>query len=146
MNTHGHESRRRSQGGFTLAEVLAALLFMAIVIPVAVEGVRVAGRAGAVGERKTIAIRIAEQMLNESIVTGQFSESGRGGTVQDGPFEFQWTLTSEGWTVDSLLLVTVEVMFPVQGQDYSVKLSTLVEDPTISTGSSSTTTTGGSGQ
>ena len=33
------------QGGFTLAEVLAALLFMAIVIPTAVHGLRVASLA-----------------------------------------------------------------------------------------------------
>jgi len=132
--------RRRSQAGFTLAEVLAALLFMAIVIPVAVEGVRVAARAGAVGERKTVAIRIAEQMLNEALVTGQFNESGRGGTVQDGPFEFEWTLSSEGWEVEALLLVTVEVKFPVQGQEYSVKLSTIAEDPAL------TVTPGGTSQ
>ena len=33
------------RAGFTLAEVLAALAFMAIVIPVAVQGLRIASRA-----------------------------------------------------------------------------------------------------
>ena len=35
-------SQRRAEAGFTLAEVLAALAFMAIVIPVAVDGLRIA--------------------------------------------------------------------------------------------------------
>ena len=42
---------------FTLAEVLAALMFMAIVIPVAVQGLRVSSRAGALAERKREAVR-----------------------------------------------------------------------------------------
>ena len=35
-----------ARAAFTLAEVLAALLFMAIVIPVAVEGLHIASLAG----------------------------------------------------------------------------------------------------
>jgi type II secretory pathway pseudopilin PulG len=133
--------RHTARGGFTLAEVLAALLFMAIVIPTAIQGVRIAARAGAVGERKTTAIRIAEQVLNDAIVTGQFNESGRAGTVKDGPFEFRWTLNSEGWTVDNLRYVSVEVAFTVQGADYTVTLGTLADDSTLTSTSSSTTTT-----
>ena len=45
------------QAGFTLAEVLAALVFMAIVIPAAVHGLRLAGMAGEVAQRKTVAVR-----------------------------------------------------------------------------------------
>src|SRR5215207_7041870 len=61
---------RQSSGAFTLAEVLAALAFMAIVIPVAVNGLRVANLAGQVGERKAVAARVAERVLNEWTVTG----------------------------------------------------------------------------
>ena len=43
-NTTSAVSRR--QAAFTLVEVLAALTFMAIVVPVAIQGVRVANRAG----------------------------------------------------------------------------------------------------
>src|SRR5437899_934923 len=58
---------------FTLAEVLAALLFMAIVIPVALEGMHVASRAGSVAVRKREAARVAERLLNESIITTNWS-------------------------------------------------------------------------
>src|SRR5215469_14289664 len=54
---------------FTLAEVLAAMLFLAIVIPAALEALHVAGLAGEVAARKGAAARLADRLLNESIVT-----------------------------------------------------------------------------
>jgi type II secretion system protein I len=119
---------KRTQAGFTLAEVLAALMFMAIVIPVAMQGLRIASRAGSVAERKAIAARLAESKLNELIVTRQWSSSAQKGTIQDGYQSYSWTLESEPWVEDGAMrLVTVQVTVPVQGQDYDVKVSTLVD-------------------
>ena len=57
--THCRAARdKRRHAGFTLVEVLAALLFMAIVIPVAVEGLRIASLAGQVAQRKSVAARV----------------------------------------------------------------------------------------
>jgi prepilin-type N-terminal cleavage/methylation domain-containing protein len=83
---------RNSQSGFTLAEVLAALLFMAIVVPVAIEGLHIAGLAGAVAERKGEAARIAQRVLTENLVTTNWSQSVQSGTTLDGQREFRWTL------------------------------------------------------
>ena len=114
--------------GFTLAEVLAALLFMAIVIPVAVQGLHVASRAGSVAERKAIGARRAETKLNELIVTGQWQSSAQKGTVQDGWQSYTWQLQTEPWVEDATMrLVTVQVSVPVQGRDYEVAVSTLVD-------------------
>jgi type II secretory pathway component PulJ len=44
-------ARRPCLSGFTLAEVLAAMLFLAIVIPVAVETLHVSSLAGEVAAR-----------------------------------------------------------------------------------------------
>src|ERR1051325_2433688 len=77
----GEKTRARNARGFTLAEVLAALAFMAIVIPVAVQGLRVASLAGQVGQRKAVAGRIAERVLNELSVTGQLQGSGTSGVA-----------------------------------------------------------------
>ena len=118
----------RARAGFTLAEVLAALLFMAIVIPVAVQGLRVASRAGTVAERKAVAARLADSKLNELIVTGQWQSSAQKGTIQEGWQSYSWSLQSEPWSEDGTMrLVTVQVSVPVQGQDYDVQVSTLVD-------------------
>ena len=118
---------RRCVEGFTLAEVLAALMFMAIVIPVAMQGLSIASRAGAVAERKREASRVAERLLNETLVTTNGSQSAQSGVVREMDREYQWRLRNDRWTESTMQLLTVEVTFPVQGKDYAVQLSTLVE-------------------
>jgi prepilin-type N-terminal cleavage/methylation domain-containing protein len=118
--------RSSSLRGFTLVEVLAALVFMAVLIPVTVRAVRVASQAGQVGERKAVAARIAERVLNESLLTGvlQNSASGR---IEERRRTYDWTLRSEPWREDTMNLVTVRVAYEVQGKEYDVTLSTLFE-------------------
>jgi len=118
---------RRCAKGFTLAEVLAALMFMAIVIPVAMQGLNIASRAGAVAERKREAARVAERLLNETVATTNSIQSAQSGVVKELDREYQWKLRTDRWTESTMQLLTVEVTYPVQGKDYSVQLSTLVE-------------------
>lgn len=89
-------SQTRAQG-FTLAEVLAAMLFMAIVIPVAVQGLQIASRAGEVAQRKAQAARIAERVLNESLVSTNIGLAGWQGSVLEGTREFRYNLVVEPW-------------------------------------------------
>jgi type II secretory pathway pseudopilin PulG len=116
----------RTRAGFTLAEVLAAMVFMAIVIPVAIQGLRVASLAGEVGHRKSMALRVAERLLNESVVTCQWSQAIRNGVEQEGPIQFRWTVRNELWPQDAMRELSAEVTFAAQNQDYSVRLTTLV--------------------
>ena len=116
---------RNAASAFTLAEVLAALLFMAIVIPVAMQGLRISSRAGELADRKREAARVAERVLNESIVTTNWTKSATSGTVQEGDREYRWSLRTEPWSQSTMQLLSVEVVFPVQGEDHTVQLSTL---------------------
>ena len=122
---------RRSEAGFTLAEVLAALLFMAIVIPVALEGMHVASRIGTVSERKGEAARVAQRMLAETLITTNWNQAVQGGTVTEGQREFDWTIHSDPWNQDPnqnvMRQLSVEVKFTAQNQQYSVRMSTLVD-------------------
>ena len=129
-NTATSTTRARRRAGFSLAEVLAALAFMGIVIPVAVQGLRIASLAGQVGERKTTAARIAERVLNELVVTGAWQGAGQRGTIQEGVLPFRWELNISPWDNDTLQLLTVQVTFNAQGQDYNVRLSTLADSST----------------
>lgn len=124
---------------FTLIEVLAALLLMAIVIPVAMHGMSTASRAGILGQRKAAAARIAERMLNELIITDQMNQNAANGTVADGDFSYNWTMQSEPWSEDSMTHVTVKVTFSIQGTDYELAASTLF-DPTAGTVTAGSTT------
>lgn len=117
--------------GFTLAEVLAALAFLAILIPVVVQCLNIASRAGEVAERKAQAARVAANILNESIVTTNWAQSSQNGTVEEGTQQYKWTLESDPWNQDPMRMLTVDVKYSVQGKDYSVQLSTLVDGSTL---------------
>ena len=130
-----HASRvTRHVSAFTLAEVLAAMLFLAIVIPAAVEALHVASLAGEVAARKGTAVRLGDRILNESIVTTNWNVGSQNGTVTEGAGEFHWTLNNQIWSVDTtaaMRLLTAEVTFSAQGHDYSVELSTLVNSQSL---------------
>ncbi len=122
----------KGEAGFTLAEVLAALLFMAIVIPVAVEAYRISSLAGEVSVRKAEATRVADRVLNESIVMTNWTQSSLSGTITENGLEFRWTLKNQIWPVDSMMqLLTAEVAFDAAGREYTVRLSTLANSPSF---------------
>ncbi|MGZ4964985.1 MAG: type IV pilus modification PilV family protein [Limisphaerales bacterium] len=117
---------KAAHSAFTLMEVLAALLFMAIVIPVAIEGIRIASLAGEVGQRKKIAARIGQSALDEMRANTQTQNSVSSGQVQEGALTYRYTIRSETWPEDAMRLATVDVAFAVQGRNYDVQLSTLL--------------------
>ena len=126
--------RNEQTAGFTLAEVLAALLFMAIVVPVAIAALQVASLSGKVAERKAAAARVADRVLNETVVTASSFALPQKGTAIENGQPFHWTLQRENWPVtltstSAMQVLTVAVAFSAQGRDYDVRLSTLVNWP-----------------
>lgn len=117
---------KAEQAGFTLVEILAAMIIMAIVIPVIVEGIAIAGRAAVAAERKREAAQLADRVLTEAIVTGQWRDTNQEGSFEPDYPGFYWRLTTETWDEDVMRLVSVEVTFAVQGRESFVRLSTLV--------------------
>jgi hypothetical protein len=103
---------------------------MAIVIPVAVEALHVAARAGAVAARKSQAAVVAERLLNENLVTTNWASSSSG-VVTEGDRQFNWTFRNDTWNIDPnqnvIRQLTVEVTYDVQNIPYSVRMSTLVD-------------------
>ena len=147
FSTHHNSTGASSSHAFTLVEVMMALLLIGLVIPVVVQGLRVASRAGEVAERKALAIRIADRVLSESILNGQYSSS-QSGSEKAGPYVFRWSIKDGPWTAlstvgssslngpDSINTTgvsqtvihqcSVTVAFDAQGKEYSVQASTLV--------------------
>jgi type II secretion system protein I len=142
--------RRRAvkhRAGFTLVEVLVALGLIAVVTPVVVRGLSLASLAGELAQRKALAMRVAERVLNETIITGQWNNAGSGGTEQAGSIPLHWTIHNDPWNAlgninsvntangvnqgfvnaNNLHVLSVDVSFPAQGQTYSVHLSTVID-------------------
>jgi type II secretory pathway pseudopilin PulG len=120
---------KRALRAFTLAEVLAAMLFMAIVIPVAMQALRIASTAGEVGQRKLMAARIGNKIMNELKVTGQLQNSTQSGVVTQNGLSFNWSARNQSWTEDAtspMTLATLTISFPAEGKNYDVQLNTLL--------------------
>jgi hypothetical protein len=123
----------RHASAFTLAEVLAAMLFLAIVIPAAVQALHVASLAGEVAARKGAAARVADRVLNQSLALTNWNLSAQSGTTTEGAQTFRWTVSSQTWPVDAMSWITAEVTYTAQGRDFTVKLSTLANPQTLAT-------------
>jgi type II secretory pathway pseudopilin PulG len=139
--------RRAAIAAFTLAEVLVALGLIAVVTPVVTQGLKLASKAGEVSQRKALAMRVAERVLNETIVTGQWNQSSLGGVDTSGVVPVHWNIRNEPWTAlgtvisvntanginqtfvnaNNLHVLSVAASFPAQAQTYTVHVSTVVD-------------------
>ncbi len=122
----------RPARAFTLVEVLAALVLIAIVVPVTMQGVSVANRAGLMGQRRAAALRIAERVLHETVITAELMSASSSGATAEGGQTYAWTLTSAPWPTDAMTQLTVTVAFVVQGEAFEATASTLI-DPAAGT-------------
>ena len=121
-------SSKRGQRGFTFPEVLAAMLFTAIVIPTALQGISIAHRASVYSQRQAVAVRLAEQVMNETIINQDWQTGRNEGSFENEHPFFHWKMTSETWQQDDMTELTVYVFFPLQGQERFIQLSALVSD------------------
>jgi prepilin-type N-terminal cleavage/methylation domain-containing protein len=120
MNT-GHR-------GFTFVEILAALAFLGVLIPVVVSALMVSNRTAVTAERSTIAAQLGENRLNQMMLADAWtSESGRGDFGADWP-GYRWEMKQADWNSGAMTELTLDVYFPVQGREQTIRLSTLVNE------------------
>ncbi|MBI5090998.1 MAG: type II secretion system protein [Candidatus Hydrogenedentes bacterium] len=139
MNCSSQSNTRGRSGGFTLVEVLAAMLFMAIVIPVVVEGISIAGRAGVAAERRREAAQLGDEKLTEKVITGEWQDGNQAGDFGEDHPGFRWELDTSDWDQDTMKVVTLDVIYTVQGVESTERLTTLVSEPTTTSAAPSAT-------
>ena len=123
MGTFGIVRQRRA---FTLVEVLAALAFTAIVLPVAMKGISLATTAAGEARRRSEATVLAQNTMAELTTAGvpQFSEAS-GDFAPDNP-EYRWTAEFSDWQEADLKQLQVQVIWNTRGTERSVALATLI--------------------
>ena len=117
--------------GFTFVEILAALLFLGITIPAIVTALTVSNRAATIAERTAIAAELAQNELNRLVIEGTWSSASSRGDFGDTRPGYRWELIQDNWQYGDMVQLTCEVFFQVQGQERSVKLSTLVSPTSV---------------
>ena len=130
---------RRSRG-FTLIEVLATIVLMGIVLPVAMHGVSLCMRAAQASRQRTEAAGLAEAKLNELVATGDWQYGMLSGDFGEAWPEYRWNGAANEWNDPTLQELSVRVSWTTRGEERDVTLTTLVYDS--STVTASTTGTG----
>ena len=118
----------KSRGAFTFVEVLAALAFLGIVIPVVISAMVTSNRAAVTAERSAIAVQLGENQLSELLLGNAWTSAGsRGDFGTDRP-GYRWELKKATWQATEMTELSLEVIFQVQGNDHAVRLSTLASE------------------
>ena len=137
----------RWSAAFTFVEILAAMLFLALVVPAIVGALGVANRASEMAERSALAGELAQNKMSELLTdnawqTPAFTNGDFAGTY----LGYRSEMTTENWTGDpvntGMTALHVDVHYNIQGNDHTIRLSTLVYIPSTTTTGTGTGTTG----
>jgi len=122
--------RRRTARGFTLIEALAALMLMAIVLPVAMRAITTATRVGSHTQRQEQAMALADARLSELLLTGDWDEGDAIGvfdeSYSDGAEHYEWVLEVDDWHQTEFKQLTLYVTWQTTRGTQLVRLTTVV--------------------
>ena len=130
----------RSMSGFTLIEVMAAIVLVAIVLPVVMRGISLATSAAGIARQRTEAATLASMKLHELVATGLWQNGSASGDFAGEFPDYQWSAQIADWTDPDLEQLDVKVTWMAHGQQQSITVSTLIY-PNTPTGPQATTST-----
>ncbi len=107
--------------GFTLIEILVAIVVMAVALVVIMELFAGGLRAGRASEDYTKGILHAQAVMDTQLLKKQFGSAYSSGDFEDG---YQWNSTITTVT-DTLARIDVEITWTAAGKQKSFKLSSL---------------------
>ena len=112
--------------GFTLIEVLAAIVLVAIVLPVVMRGISLATSAAGISRQRTEAASLGSMKLHELVATGQWQNGSTSGDFAGEYPDYQWSAQIADWTDPDLEQLDVKVMWTARGRQQSITVSTLI--------------------
>jgi prepilin-type N-terminal cleavage/methylation domain-containing protein len=113
-------------GGFTFIELLATVVLIAIIMPVAMHCIGLCTRLGGLSRRQIEAASLAKTQMTELIATGDWTSGDQKGTFGDDWPAFEWEAVVTNWTDSTMRQLDVTVSWLAQGKQRGVTLSTLL--------------------
>lgn len=127
MTKRIHNSAGR-RSGFTLIEVLVALIIFTVAIFSIMQGLtETLAIESSLGERQR-ALMFAENIMEEIKYSGEFEEGEEEGEFDGDAAGFKWATNIVETDTLGLMEVTVTVKWPERAQEKEVVLSTLMYD------------------
>ncbi|MBW1914668.1 MAG: type II secretion system protein [Deltaproteobacteria bacterium] len=117
----------KGQYGFTLLEILATFVLMAIILPAAMKGISISSKMAGHSKKKVEASALAEAKLTEIIINKDWTDGEQEGDFEDEWADYSWSMTVEDWEKEeSMQQVDLSVFWNTSGIERSVTLTTVV--------------------
>ena len=108
----GRIKRPAGQRGFTLVEILATFVLIALILPVVMEGISLSMKLGTKSKRQVEAGALAETKLSEMLLSGDYEDGDQSGEFDndDSNNDYKWSLAVDDWNEeDSMQQLTMTV-------------------------------------
>ena len=126
----GRHGPARLRSGFTLIEVLAAMLLIGIVLPVVMQAITSASRAATASHRRAEAATLAQSKLQELTATGLWASGNLSGDFGADWPAYKWSAAVAEWANDAqgvgMQQLDVTVTWTDGGRPASLSVSSLV--------------------
>ena len=115
-----------SNRGFTLIEILATFVLIAIILPVAMEGISLSARMAGNSNKKIEAGALAEKKLTEILITKDWMNGDEEGDFGDEYPDYKWRCEVLDWEKEDLVRqIDLYVEWTSTGRSHSIVLTTL---------------------
>ena len=121
----------RRDGGFTLIEVLVALVVAVAAMAILSQGFSTGAKASVVSQNATRAAILAGRVMTDYETGAQSTSGSSSGTFEDEP-DFSYDTRSETYDT-GLLRVTITVTWDERGQERTYELVRLFRERTATT-------------
>ena len=118
--------KRHRFGGFTFIELLATVVLIGIIMPVAMRSIGLCTRMSGQSRRKIEAASLARTKLTELTSSEDWKTGEKSGDFGTDWTGYRWTAEVSNWTDSTVSQIDLKVVWQSQGQERSVTLSTLV--------------------
>jgi len=112
--------------GFTLLEILATFVLIAIIIPVAMQGISLSIKMASWSKQHNQACSLAQTKLTELLITEDYLRGDLSGDFSSDEFGYHWRTELAEWTGPTLKQLVLHVEWEDRQIENRVSLSTLV--------------------
>jgi prepilin-type N-terminal cleavage/methylation domain-containing protein len=119
-------TRHGCSGGFTFIELLATVVLIGLIMPVAMRSIGLCTRMAGLSRKQVEAASLAKMKLTDLTVTGDWENGNQKGDFGADWPGYQWSAMVTNWTDTSVRQLDLTVTWQSAGSPRKITLSTLV--------------------
>jgi prepilin-type N-terminal cleavage/methylation domain-containing protein len=126
VSMHRDSLMDNCRGGFTFIELLATVVLIAIIMPVAMRSIGLCTRLGGLSRRQIEAASLAKAKMTELTITGDWENGNQHGDFGEDWPGYEWKASVTNWTDTTVRQFDLTVLWESAGRQRQVTLNTLI--------------------